>query len=265
MTMGTDEVASSEAVRLFPDRAQAVLPDFALGDRNATWVAEICGRLDGIRLAVELAAARVTVLSPEQIVERLDDRFRLLVGGSRTAPSRQQTLRATLDWSFELLSPPERVLFRRLGVFAGSCTLEAAESVCGWDPLATGDVAVLLFGLIDRSVVLAERTEQLTRYRLLETVRQYAVEQLRSATEEPIARDRHQRWYLDLAERAEPKLSGPDEQLWVEQLEREHDNLRAALDSALSSGKPEAALRIGAAVWKFWVIRGHSAEGQRWL
>src|SRR5262249_13891005 len=195
-----DQVAEDEAVRLFLDRAVAVLPTFALTPHNAPAVAQVCHRLDGIPLAIELAAARVKVLSVEEITARLVDRFHLLTGGSRTALPRHQTLRAAMDWSHDLLVEPERLVLRRLGVFAGEFTLEAAEGVCG------DQVLDVLTQLVDKSLVVAEECEGLASYRLLETVRQYAVEKLAEAGEATALRVRHRDWYLDWAERGEAEL-----------------------------------------------------------
>jgi predicted ATPase len=215
----TDErLAASEAVQLFVTRAAGAMPGFALSERNAPAVADVCRRLDGLPLAIELAAARIRVLAPEQIAARLEDRFRLLTGGSRTALPRHQTLRATLDWSYELLSEPERALFRRLAVFARGFTLEAAEAVCGEPPdprrptperPPPATVLDLLARLADKSMVVAEPTaEGPVRYRLLETLRQYGWERLGESGDAAAARRRHAHFYLEYAEAAEPELVG---------------------------------------------------------
>ena len=254
----------SEAVELFVERAKCVVPGFALSERDVSTVARICERLDGIPLAIELAAVRLSLLGPDQILERLNDRFRLLVGGSRTAASRQQTLRATLDWSFALLNEAERMLLLRLSVFVGGWSLEAAEAIGAGGGLATGDILDVLGSLVDQSLVIVERIEDGNRYRLLETVRQYAVEKLRESGEEPSLQERHAAWYLELAERAEQELMGREQAAWLDLLEREHDNLRAALGWARSAA-PNTSLRLAASLGSFWELRGYSVDGRRWL
>jgi predicted ATPase/class 3 adenylate cyclase len=260
------EMADIDAVRLFVDRATATDSHFHLTQSNTPAVAKIAVRLDGIPLAIELAAARTKTLTPEEIEERLDDRFRLLTGGSRTALERHQTLQALIDWSHELLSEPERVLLRRLSVFAGGWSLDAARSVCG-DGLGE-EVLDLLARLADRSLITADeaRTAQgESRHRLLETIRQYARDRLLEAGESVQVRDRHLSFFLQLAEVAEPKLRGPEQLEWLDRLETEHGNLRAALGWALESGKVEAAQRLATSLAYFWEFRGHWGEGQRWL
>ena len=250
-----------ESVRLFVARAQAALPEFAVTQQNMLAVAQVCRRLDGIPLALELAAARVKLLRVDQIAARLDDSFRLLTGGSRTALPRQQTLRALIDWSYALLTEPERALLRRLAVFAGGWTLEAAEAAGG-----DGDVLDLLSRLVDKSLVVAERAPgDETRYRLLETIRQYAREKLFDAPgEAAAARAAHLAYYLALAEAAEPRVFGPDEREWGDRLVAELDNLRATLEWALDR-EPETALRLaGALVW-FWWQNGNTRETHAWL
>lgn len=232
-------LARYEAIRLFEERARAALPAFSLTNQNAPAVVQICRRLDGIPLAIELAAARSRGLAPEQLSTRLNDRFRLLTGGSRTALARHQTLRALVDWSYELLSEPERVLLQRLSVFAGGWTLDAAEVVCAGDDLETGDVLELLLQLVDRSLVLAEDTDAGrtpgVRYRLLETLRQYGAEKLYEAGDEDVMRGRHLSWCLGLAEVAGPSLRSRGTTDQDRRLDVEHDNLRAALGWSLMS------------------------------
>jgi non-specific serine/threonine protein kinase len=259
------DVAGAEAVRLFVSRAQAVLPTFELNERNARSVAEVCGQLDGIPLALELAAARVRVLTVEEIAARLDDRFGLLTGGNRAALPRQRTLRATLDWSHDLLSESERVLFRRLAVFAGGWTLEAADSVCSWEGMKRESVLDLLSGLVDKSLVVAEARDAEGRYRLLETIRQYAKERLLDADESDVLGTRHCDWFLHLAEIAAPQLKARDQQVWLRRLSCEHDNLRAALVWAGTRDAAEVALRLAAALSWFWFLRSDLAEGRRWV
>ncbi len=279
-----EQLTQFEAVQLFVERARAVQPAFVVTPQNAAAVAQLCWRLDGIPLAIELAAARVRVLTVEQIASRLGDRFRLLTGGSRSALRRQQTLSAAIDWSHDLLTEPERVLFRRLAVFAGGWSLEAAEGVCGdgqtaegsgnkedrsssapLAPLPVSEVLDLLTGLVDKSLVLAEEQSGDTRYRFLETIRQYAGEKLLAAGEAMAARDRHLGWFLEFAERAKPELIGPEQVAWLDRLEGERDNLRGALEWALERGLVERALRLAAAVWRLWHVRVNPGEGREWL
>ena len=248
-----------DSIHLFVERARLHRPAFALTPQNAAAVAEVCRRLDGIPLALELAAARVAVLSVEQIAARLGDRFRLLTGGGRTALPRQQTLRAALDWSYDLLTAEEQALLRRLSVFAGGFTLEAAEHI------GTGDVLDLLTSLVDKSLVLAEDQGGIVRYRLLETVRQYAGEKLAEGGEDAAARDRHVEWYVGLVQAAAEAFRGPREPEWLSRLEQEHENLRAALSWSLSQGTGAPALRLAAGLARFWEMRGHIGEGKRWL
>jgi predicted ATPase/DNA-binding SARP family transcriptional activator len=275
----------SEAVRLFLERAMTAPAGFALTAENAPWVAQICRQLDGLPLAIELAAARVQALPVSEIAARLEDRFRLLKG-SRTALPRHQTLRALIDWSYELLSEPERALLRRLSVFAGGWTLEAAVAVCSGvqvfrgsgvqeDPSLSGperpnartperlnpeDVLDLLTSLVMKSLVVYEERPGPARYRLLETIRQYGRERLREAGEAAVVGRRHRDWFLRQAEELEPKLHGPDQVAWLDRLEMEHDNLRTALEWSLESGEVEAGLRLGGALRWFWNMRSHWRE-----
>jgi len=254
-----------ESACLFAERAAAVKPDFALTEQNAVAVAQICYRLDGIPLAIELAAARAKVLSVEQISERLDDCFRLLTAGSRTAMPRHRTLHATMDWSHELLPDEEKFLFRRLSVFAGGFSLEAAELVCAGEELERDEVLDSLSHLVDKSLVLVAEQYGEARYRLLETVRQYAMEELSESGEAGKVRERHAGYYLALAEEAEPELKGAGQVAWLERFEREHDNLRVAISWSLERSNLQDAARLGWALWLFWWIRGHFAEGRRWM
>jgi non-specific serine/threonine protein kinase len=252
-----------ESAHLFVERATGVKPTFAITEQNAPAVAQICYRLDGIPLAIELAAARAKVLSVEQIAERLDDCFRLLSAGSRTAMPRHRTLHATMDWSHELLSLEERALFRRLSVFSGGFTLEAAEPVCAGEELERDEVLDLLSHLVDKSLVTAREEGGEARYRLLETVRQYAMEKLSESGKAERFRERHAEYYLALAEEAEPELKGERQLAWLERFEREHDNLRAAISWSLHRSNLQDAARLGWALWLFWWIHGHFAEGRR--
>jgi predicted ATPase/class 3 adenylate cyclase len=255
---------AAESVRLFAARAAQAAPGFELGADNAGAVASLCHRLDGMPLAIELAAAQAAVLTPAQIVERLDDSLDLLSAGARTAMTRQQTLRATLAWSFDLLDASEQVLLRRLAVFAGAFGLEAAEDVCAEDPLRRSEVAALLGRLIDKSLVQVEGGSGDRRYRLLETVRQYAIERLEEAGERSALERCHCDWYVELAE-SDPTPAGElPARITLRGLDRERDNLRAALASALAAD-PQAALRLAVALWRFWLMRGYLAEGYRWL
>jgi predicted ATPase/class 3 adenylate cyclase len=258
-------LAEYDAVRLFVERARAHRSDFALHRQNGPAVAEVCSRLDGIPLAIELAAARVKVLTAEQIAARLDDRFKLLTGGNRTALPRQQTLRALIDWSYDLLSEQEQVLLRRLSVFTGGWTLESAEQVCAGKDIEAWQVLDALTALVDKSLVIfEERAEGAGRYRLLETIRQYSLERLSDTEEETLLRNRHRDFFLALAERAEPQLIGPEEGTWLARLEAEHENLRVVLERCRTvEDSAEAGLRLAAALWRFWDVRGYFSEGRR--
>jgi non-specific serine/threonine protein kinase len=307
-----ESLASYEAVRLFIDRAAAARDDFMVTPENAPALASVCLHLDGIPLAIELAAARVRALPVEEINRRLDERFRLLTGGSRTALPRHQTLRALIDWSYDLLNEQEKTLFKRLSVFAGGWTVEAAEAVCAADEavgnrqlavegavggrqsavgtanhgsllptadcLLPSEVLDLLLSLVDKSLVVAEERDGAARYRLLETVRQYARDRLVESGGSDAVRGSHLEYFLALAEEAEPQLQGPDQQSWLERLETEHDNLRAALDWGLRNREEEydpcrsqhptpnaqrLALRLTGALGRFWMVRGHLSEGRK--
>jgi non-specific serine/threonine protein kinase len=281
------ELAANDAIRLFVDRAMAAARGFELVPDNAPAVAHVCWRLDGLPLAIELAAARVMVLSPGQIAARLDDRFHLLTGGSRASLPRQQTLRATIDWSHSLLTGPERVTFRRLAVFAGGCALEAAEAVCAGaspneDAVAPADVLDLIAQLVRKSLVLADGDGTDVRYRLLETLRQYAWDRLREAGEEAVLRRRHRDWYTAWAEHWWPELLGHDQARWAARFAVDHDNFRASLEwSRTEAGSrpgrhaeaicplavtaAEAELRLAGALGRFWLWRGHWHESIAWL
>ena len=252
------------AVALFLERAVAIRADFALTAENAAAVREICARLDGLPLAIELAAARVRLLTPQAMASRLERRLPLLMSGGRDLPSRQRTLRGAIDWSHELLDEAERHLFRRLSVFVGGWTLDAAESVCDTD----GDLDVLggLESLVSKSLVRQEEdAREEPRFGMLETLREYATEQLEVTHEQAVLRQQHAHFYMALAEQAEPELRGGDQVVWMEHLEREHDNARAALAWSLASGiDTETALRLAGALYRFWQVR-HISEGYDWL
>ena len=259
-----ESLSRSEAVRLFVERAQLQDQGFTLTAQRAPAIRELCVRLDGIPLALELAAARVAVLPVEKIVERLNDCFRLLSGNNRSALPRHQTLRALIKWSFDLLSEVEKLLFTRLSVFAGGFTLEAAEAVCSSDGISQHEVLELLSSLVDKSLVLVDEMRE--RYRLLETIREFAQERLRASGEEPAGRERHFGYYLALVERAEPMLEGgPEQKHSLDLLEADHDNLRSALKLALAT--PECAglaIRMCGALYRFWSRRGYWQEGHVW-
>ena len=260
-----EALAANDAVRLFVDRVHWHQPELTLTADNADAITTICRRVEGLPLALELAAARAAILSLPQLASRLVDVLGVLVGGTRRAPSRQQTLRATLDWSHALLEGPEQVLLRRLAVFAGGWSLAAAEAVCAGDEVPAEGVLGLLGQLVERSLVPVDVDGDEARYRLLEPVRQYAAERLQASREAGTVRDRHARHYLALAEEVEPQLSGPEQAVWLQRLEREQDNLRAALRTLGSRGDADGALRLAAALGRFWWARGHFTEGQRWL
>ena len=257
-------VAPFEAVQLFTDRALLARSDFQVTQQNAATLVSICHRLDGIPLAIELAAARVRSLSIEEIDRKLDQRFLILTGGSRTALPRQQTLRSLIDWSYDLLNDRERRLLRGLAVFAGGWTLEAAEEVCAGDSVQDPDVLDLLTSLCDKSLVMVEQDNRSTRYRLLETVRQYARERLLESGSGAALRQRHRDYYLALAEEADPKLVGTEQAAWLRRFEEEHDNLRSALEWTHARSESVEGLRFCGALQRFWRTRGHLSEGREW-
>ncbi len=252
-------MVEAEAVRLFGERADHVLPGFVVDDGDRDAVRTICQRLDGIPLAVELAAAWVRALTPAQIAAGLDDRFRLLAGGPRGVTARQQTLEASVEWSYHLLDEADRRLFRQLAVFSGGFTLDAVHAVCAIQ--SQDDVLGTLGRLVDKSLVLADRDDGPVRYRLLETIRQYARDRVREAGEAAGCRDRHLDYFLALAEDAEPELYQPDQDAWLGRLEAEHDNLRAALEWGLSAAEPQRGRRLAAALPRLWIWYGHAHEG----
>ncbi|MBI2200942.1 MAG: adenylate/guanylate cyclase domain-containing protein [Armatimonadetes bacterium] len=254
-------ISQFEAVRLFVERAAAALPSFRFTSQNSDAVIQICTRLDGIPLAIEMAAARLKALSVEQIATRLDDQFRLLTAGGRTVLPQHQTLRATLDWSYDLLSGEERQLLRQLGVFAGGFALEAVEKVCGEDARAP-EVVNLLTRLVEKSLVIAERRDDRVRYRLLEPIRQYAREKFSASGESDALQGRHLEFFLAMAEEPHYAPHGPTFDQWLERIEEEHDNVRTALDWALDGAAPNAGLQLATAMWRFWVHRGYLSEGR---
>jgi predicted ATPase/class 3 adenylate cyclase len=254
-----------ESVRLFIDRALSHLPAFAVSNENAPALASVCHRLDGIPLAIELAAARVRSMSVEEIDRRLDHRFSLLTGGARTHLPRQQTLRSLIDWSYDLLSEPEQTLLSHLSIFRGGWTLEAAERVCALGDIQQFDVVDLLIALVDKSLVVTEERKGSTRYRLLETVREYASERLAEASQELLAAQ-HLAYFLSLAVQREPDFRGPKQQEWVAQLDLDSDNCRAALRWSLTEGRDvQSGLHLAASIWRYWYMRGYLREGLGWL
>ncbi|MEO6457502.1 MAG: tetratricopeptide repeat protein [Chloroflexia bacterium] len=264
-TYSVETLAQYEAVALFIDRALFRRPDFSLKPENVTAVAQLCHRLDGIPLAIELAAARVKVLSVEQIVSRLDERFRLLVGGTHVTLPRHQTLRALMDWSHDLLSESEQALLRSLSVFAGGFTLEAVEAVCGGF-ISVYELIELLSHLVDKSLLVMEERGGEAHYRLLETIRQYVEEKLESAGETSGLRRRHFDYYLRLAEESEDELLTDKQALWLARLEEQHDNLRAALAWSKSEApKDEVELRLAGALTWFWYFHAYITEGRGWI
>jgi predicted ATPase/DNA-binding XRE family transcriptional regulator len=273
----TDYLKQSPAVELFHQRAQAIRPTFELTDTNVAIVAQICRRLDGLPLAIELAAARVKLFSPQALLARLDHGLQVLTGGARDLPKRQQTLRDTIAWSYDLLDADEQALFCRLAVFAGGCTLEAAEAVCGSGAVEQTESNLLetLASLIDNSL-LVSRSEgsvgqegEEPRFMMLETIREYALKRLAFSAEVEEAQRRHSQYYLALAEAAQPKASEPwDEAEWwsrFARMEREHDNLRAALGWAVQNRELETAARLAIVLWWFWIERGYMSDGRRWM
>jgi predicted ATPase len=254
-----------EAVRLFIDRAVSVRPDFMITNENAPAVAEICARLDGLPLAIELAAARARLLTPQAMLTRLGSRLTLVAGGARDVPARQQTLREAINWSYELLEPAERRLLARLGVFVGGWQLDEAEAVCGAGDDIGIDLLDGLSSLAEKSLITAAQDQTgEPRFAMLETIREFALERLEEGGEATELRRRHAAAYLRLAMLAAPELIRPSRPHWLERLEREHGNLRAALGWAIDQGEALLALRFVASLWRFWQMRGHLREGRQW-
>lgn len=258
-----EELGRYEAVRLFVDRAVAAQPGFKVEQQHIPALTTICQQLDGIPLAIELAAARSRALSIEALAERLEDRFRLLNRGDRTAVPRQQTLRALLDWSYDLLSEPERRLLERLSVFMGGWTLESAEGVTSGELIEKLDVLDLISSLVDKSLLSMKADG--SRYEMLSTVRQYAFEKLTDAGQEPVYRQKHAEHFAALAQEAEPQLTQGDQVRWLTRLEADHENLRAALGWFLQSEDNEAALTLAGTLGRFWYVHSHYTEGREWL
>jgi predicted ATPase len=272
-----DQVAAAEAVRLFLDRAQAGSPDFVLTEANAPTVAAICRRLDGLPLAIALAAARVSHLPLTALLIRLERRLPLLTGGPRDLPARLQTMREAIAWSHDLLAPEEQRLFRRLAVFAGGCTLEAADAVCTDEhathvPPSVPDQSSLadsvfdsLTSIVDKSLVWQDTRGSQPRYRMLETLREFGLERLTASGEAEVVQRRHAAWCLTLAEQAYSELPGPDQRTWLGRSEDEHDNYRSALTWLLQQGDAESAQRLMIGLYRFWYVRGHLSEGRTWV
>ena len=262
-----EDIGRAEAVRLLCDRAALARPGFRLTDDNASLVADICRRLDGIPLAIELAAARLNMLTVRQLAARLGDRFRLLTGGSRAALPRHRALLAAIEWSHDLLTPAERVCLRRLAVFSGGCTLEAAEAVCPDDDLAAGAVFDIVSSLVDKSLLTTEERFDSMRYGMLESVRQYVLQQLDAASERPELERRHLTWLLGYARQAD--FEGPDQGAWLELIDADQDNFRAGLERALDASSscyhPRDALELAGLLAPFWEVRGPIELGRRWL
>src|SRR5215213_10113162 len=254
------------AVRLFVERAKAVKPDFSLTQANAPAVAEICARLDGLPLAIELAAARIKLLPPQAMLSRLGNRLKLLTGGARNLPQRQRTLRGAIEWSYELLDEGEKVLFGRLSVFSGGNTLEAVEAVCDAEGDFPMDVFEGVSSLLDNSLLQQkEGFDGEPRFAMLETIREYASERLEDSSDAEAARHAHAEYFLALAEEAEPMLWGAEDAAWLDRLEHEHDNMRAALSWSIEHEEAELALRLGGALRWYWYMEGYYGEGRRWL
>lgn len=265
-TFSLEALTHFAAIELFKQRAQSVQPNFTVNQENAKALAEICYRLDGLPLAIELAAARLKIFSPQAILARLEKRFELLKGGPRDMPVRHQTLRHAIAWSYDLLSRDEQTLLRRLAVFTGGCTLEAAEALC----YALGDLSVStldgIAALIDRSLLRQEQcADAEPRFVMLETIREFALEGLQASGEWEAARRAHADFFVALAEEAKPELTGAKLKFWLTKLEREHDNFRAIFKWVEETGAAETGLRLGSVVWRFWIVRGYLLEGREQL
>ena len=268
-----EAIAQADAVQLFVSRAQAVRPDFKLDEANAGVVGEICALLDGLPLAIELAAALMRLFAPQALLARLKSSpglaarsptMQLLAGGPRDLPVRQQTLRGAIEWSYNLLEPVEQRLFRWLAFFAGGCDLEAAEAVCG-DEAAPRPLLDSLLALVDKNLLRAEQVNGEPRFGMLRTIQEYALEHLQRSGESSEVYRRHALHYLEMVERAGPELKGPAHAQWLERFDREQDNLRAALARSLDHGQVEIAYRIVGELWRYWVVRGYSKEADRWF
>jgi len=261
-----DRLTHFEAVHLFIERAQAVQSDFALTKENAAAIAAMCHHLDGLPLAIELAAGRIKLFPPQALLPRLRNRLKLLVGGARDLPSRQQTLRGTIAWSYDLLEEPEKRLFRRLAVFVGGCMLETAEAVCNADRGLGVDVLDGVTSLVDKSLLKQEaQADGEPRLLMLETIREFGLERLAESGEAEAMRRQHAAFFLRLSEEAYPKMLSAEQSTWYRRLEVEHDNLRAALRWTLESQEAQMGLRLAGALFAFWRSCNHSREGRSWL
>jgi len=261
-----ENLTEYEAIRLFVERARAVKPDFSLTEDNGAVVVEICARLDGLPLAIELAAARIKLLSPRVLLDRLGNRLKILTGGARNLPERQRTLRNAIEWSYELLDDGEKMLFGRLGVFSGGATLEAVEAVCD----ARGELPTDVFdgasSLLDKSLLRQEEgVGSEPRFVMLETIHEFANVKLEKSGDAVAMKCAHAGYFLSLAEQAEPRLWGPEDAVWLDRLGQEHDNMRAALSWSVEHGEAELAMRLGGALRWFWYMEGYYGEGRTWL
>lgn len=266
-TVPVEGLTQYEAVRLFIERAQAAQADFQVTNENAPAIAEICYRLDGLPLAIELAAARVRLLPPQALLARLSQRLKVLTGGARTLPARQQTLRNTIDWSYELLDQAERMIFARLAIFVGGCTLAMAEAICNAERDLPLDMLDGLQSMLDKSLIYqVSGIENEPRFLMLETIREYAYERLDTQGELPALQRRHAEEYFALVQQAQPQFFGANQQVWFDRMEAELDNLRAVLAwSKSTTGDPAIGLQLAGQLWRFWIVRGHSTEGRQWL
>jgi non-specific serine/threonine protein kinase len=262
--LASDALLAYEGVRLFVDRGRLLRPDFNITSENAALLASICYRLDGIPLAIELAAPRMRSMSAQELSQRLDQRFALLTDGSRTAPRRHRTLSSTIDWSYDLLTDVEQAMLRRLAVFAGGWTLAAAEHVCTGDGIEKPDAIELLTSLTDKNLILTEEHGGVTRYRMLETIRQYALDRLRERDEEARWRNRQFSWVLALAEQSFSELRGPDQSLWLDRMARELDNFRVAFKWAIQQRLPDA-FRMAPQLSRWWIRRAQVTEAREWF
>jgi predicted ATPase/class 3 adenylate cyclase len=260
-----ERTSQYEAVALFIQRARAVKPEFRLTNENARAVAEICVRLDGLPLAIELAASRIRLLEPGEILARFEERLPLLISGARNLPERQRTLRGAIEWSYGLLDAPQKLLFCRLAIFSGGCTLDAAEAICNPDGELGIDTLDAMAGLVDQNLVRRTAQAGETRFGMLETIREYGRERLEADGMIVQVSRRHVTYFRDLAQSGEQHFLGPDQISWLDRFEREHDNVRAALGRAVDTSQTDEALQLAAAVWRFWFQRGYLREGRVWL
>ncbi len=260
------QVQASESVQLFVERAASKNPDFELTVDNCESIAEICSRLDGMPLAIELAAAQVRSLSVKEIAQRLNQRFQFLTSGSRNAPLRQRTLMAAIDWSYALLTTKEQVMLQRLSIFAGGASLDAAEAICIGGEIKSEEVLDAISHLVDKSLVMANRLERgETRYRLLETIREYALEKLAESQDKINVQNKHLGYFVRFAEEGDRKIKGAEQMVWFEKLEDEYNNLNGALRWALESKNSEAGLKLSNSLVYFWFVHGHIMENVVWL